>query len=473
VRLVLPRREDFLVASVAPASRITIRLGARRDGTLAALSARLVLDCGAQPAGTASISGLLLGGYYRVPHLLIEGFNVMTHKPPIGAYRAPGAPQGTFAIEITMDRLARALGRDAIDLRLQNASAEGDPMPNGRPWQRMGLRAVLERMRDHRLWKDRRPGDGVGIAVGGWTGGVESASACVRANTDGTFQVVVGAVDLTGTFTGMTQIAAEVLGVPVAKIRVIGADTDQAPYAGMAAGSKTLYTVGAAVRLAAEDARRQILGIAAKELEAREDDLEIADGQVQVRGAPARGMGLDEVAEKSMRFGAKHPPIFGRGSVAAPRQSPGFAGHLVKVTVDQETGEVRLVQQVVVQDVGFAINPAAVEGQIFGGAAQATGWALFEGLVYDGAGTLLSSTFADYAIPKASTVAPLEAQMVEVASVEGPFGAKGVGEPPVIAGAAAVANALADAAGVYVTDLPITPPRVLAALARKDSAGSV
>jgi CO/xanthine dehydrogenase Mo-binding subunit len=156
--------------------------------------------------------------------------------------------------------------------------------------------------------------------------------------------------------------------------------------------------------------------------------------------------------------------------VAAPKQSPGFAGHLVKVALDRETGEVRMEQQVVVQDVGFAINPAAVEGQIFGGAAQATGWALFEGMIYDGSGTLLSSTFADYALPKASTVAPLQAEMVEVASAEGPFGAKGVGEPPVIAGAAAVASALADATGVYVTDLPITPPRVLAALAQKRSA---
>ena len=469
VRLVLARREDFLVAGVAPASRITIRLGARRDGTLTALSARVVFDCGAQPGGTASIAGILLGGYYRVPHLAIEGVNVMTHMPPVGAYRAPGAPQATFAIEVAMDQLARELGRDPIDLRLQSASAEGDPLPNGRPWARMGLRPVLERLRDHPLWKTRRPGDGIGVAVGGWPGGVESASACVRANPDGTFHVVVGAVDVTGTFTGMTQIAAEVLGVPADRIRVVGADTDQAPYAGMAAGSKTLYTVGAAVRLAAEDARRQILAIAAKELEAREDDLEIADGQVQVRGAPARGIGLDEIAEKSMSFGAKYPPVFGRGSVAAPKQSPGFAGHLVKVTVDRETGEVRIEQQVVVQDVGFAINPAAVEGQIFGGAAQATGWALFEGMIYDGYGTLLSSTFADYALPKASTVAPLQAEMVEVASAEGPFGAKGVGEPPVIAGAAAVASALADATGVYVTDLPITPPRVLAALAQKSS----
>lgn len=467
VRLVLPRREDFLVANVAPASRIAVRLGAKRDGTLTALSARLVFDCGAQPGGIASLAGLLLGGYYQTPHLAIEGIDVMTHKPPIGAYRAPGAPQATLAIEATMDRLARTLGRDPIELRLQNASGEGDPMPNGRPWARMGLRAVLERMLAHPLWRERRPGEGVGAAVGGWPGGVESASAVCRANTDGTFQVVVGAVDLTGSFTGMTQIAAEVLGIPADRIRVIGGDSDQAPYAGMSAGSKTIYTVGAAVRLAAEDARRQILAIAAKELEAREEDLQIAEGQVRVRGVPARGMDLEAIAEKSMRFGAKYPPVFGRGSVAAPKQSPGFAGHIMKVALDRETGAVRIAQQAVIQDVGFAINPAAVEGQIFGGAAQATGWAMLEGLVYDEAGALLSGTFADYAIPRATTMAAIEPVMVEVPSTEGPFGAKGVGEPPVIAGAAAVANALADATGVYLTDLPITPARVRAALEEK------
>ena len=466
VRLVLPRRDDFLVANVAPATKITVRLGAKRDGTLVALQARLVVDCGAEPGGTASIAGTLLGGYYKVPHLFIQGFNVMTHLPPVGAYRAPGAPQATFAIEGAMDRLARLLGREPIDLRLQNASTEGDPMPSGRPWARIGLRQVLERAREHPLWQNRRPGEGIGVAVGGWTGGVESASACVRANTDGTFQVVVGAVDLTGTFTALAQIAAEVLGVPVEHMRVVGADSDQAPYAGMSAGSKTIYTVGAAVRLAAEDARRQILAIAAKELEAREDDLEITDGQVRVRGVPSKGIGLDDITEKSMRFGAKYPPVFGRGSVAAPKQSPGFAAHLVAVAVDRETGEVRIEKQVVVQDVGFAINPAAVEGQIFGGAAQATGWALFEGLTYDGSGTLLSSTFTDYAVPRATAIAPLEAVMVEVPSVEGPFGAKGVGEPPVIAGAAAVANAVADATGVYIATLPLTPARVLAALSR-------
>jgi CO/xanthine dehydrogenase Mo-binding subunit len=469
VRLVLTRREDFLIACVAPASRITARLGARRDGTLVALEARLLFECGAAPGSTAGIAATLFGGYYRVPHLRLEGYDVLTHRAPTGAYRAPGAPQATFAIEGLMDRLAAALGRDPLELRLQNAAAGGDPMPSGRPWRPMGLRAVLQRLATHPLWRARQPGQGIGVAVGGWTGGVESAAANVKANPDGTFDVIVGAVDLTGTFTGLAQIAATVLNVPVEAVRVVGGDTDQAPYAGMSAGSKTLYTVGQAVRLAAEDARTQILAIAAKELEAQVDDLEIADGQVQVRGAPARGIALAEVAQRSMRFGAKYPPIFGRGACASPRQSPGFAGHLVQVEVDRETGEVRVRRHVVVQDVGFAVNPAAVEGQVFGGAAQAVGWGLFERLAYDETGQLLTATFADYALPRAHRLAPLEAMLVEEASEEGPFGAKGVGEPPVVAGAAAIASAIADATGVWVRDLPITPARLLAALREREA----
>src|SRR3972149_4719730 len=161
----------------------------------------------------------------------------MTHLPPVGAYRAPGAPQATFAIEGAMDRLARLLGREPIDLRLQNASAEGDPMPSGRPWARIGLRQVLERAREHPLWQNRRAGEGIGVGGGGGAGGGGGgraggpASACVRANTDGTFQVVVGAVDLTGTFTALAQIAAEVLGVPVEHMRVGGAGSEQEPSA--------------------------------------------------------------------------------------------------------------------------------------------------------------------------------------------------------------------------------------------------
>lgn len=464
VRLVLTRQDDFLLSNPGPECEIYLKTGATRDGTLTALQARIIFDSGAEPGAPASIAGILLGGYYKVQNLDIESLEVLTNKPPNGAYRAPGAPQATFAIESQMSLMAEELGLDPVEFRLKNAAGQGDPMPNGRPWAKMGLRDVLEAVRNHPKWRTREREDsvGYGVAVGGWPGGVESATACIRANTDGTFQVVMGAVDITGTATSMVLIAAEALGVPPESIRVVTADTDQAPYAGMSAGSKTTYTVGAAVKQAAEDARRQILAIAAGELEARQDDMEISDGKVFVRGTPQRTLALAEIAKKSMSFGAKYPPIFGNASLPSPKSSPGFAAHIAKVRVDKETGQVRLLDYAVIQDVGFAINPAAVDGQMRGGAVQGIGWGLLESMVYDGQGTLLTATFADYSIPRATDVPPMETMMVEVPSEFGPYGAKGVGEPPVIPGGAAIANAIADATGVRITRLPITPARIVA-----------
>jgi len=466
VRVVLTRRDDFLLGTPGPECTIRLKTGARRDGTLTALQARIVFDSGASPGAPASIAAILLGGCYKVPHLEIESLEVLTHKPPNGAYRAPGAPQATFAIESQMNIMAEQLGLDPVEFRLRNASDTGDPMPNGRPWQKLGLKRVLEALREHPKWQQRRKeaGIGYGVAVGGWPGGVESAAACVRANTDGTFHVVVGAVDITGVATSLRLIAAEILGVDPALIRVVTADTDNAPYAGMSGGSKTTYTVGSAVKLAAEDARRQILAIAASEMEARADDLEIADGQVRVKGTPQRGVALRDVLKKSMAFGAKYAPVFGNGAIASPKPSPGFAAHLATVRVDRETGRVQLLDCVVVQDVGFPINPAAVEGQMRGGAAQGIGWGLLEAMVYDEHGTLLNGTFADYPVPKAADIPPTEIVMVQVPSDTGPFGAKGVGEPPVVPGGAAIANAVADATGVRLTSLPITPQRLQAAI---------
>jgi CO/xanthine dehydrogenase Mo-binding subunit len=325
---------------------------------------------------------------------------------------------------------------------------------------------VLEALRDHPKYKNRVPADGIGygVAVGGWPGGVESAAACVRANTDGTFQVIVGAVDITGVMTSLQLIAAEMLGVDPSRVHVVTADTDHAPYAGMSGGSKTTYTVGTAVKLAAEDARKQILAIAGTEMEARPDDLEVTDGQVRVKGTPQRALPLGEILKKSMAFGAKYAPVFGNGSIPSPKPSPGFAAHLAKVRVDRETGATQLLDYVVIQDVGFPINPAAVDGQMRGGAVQGIGWGLLEAMTYDEGGTLLNGTLADYALPKAGDVPPMDIVMVQVPSEGGPFGAKGVGEPPVIPGGAAIADAIADACGVRVDTLPITPQRIIAAL---------
>jgi CO/xanthine dehydrogenase Mo-binding subunit len=219
------------------------------------------------------------------------------------------------------------------------------------------------------------------------------------------------------------------------------------------------------VERAATDARRQLLAIAARQLEAAVEDLELVDGAVRVRGVPDRSVAIALLAELAMQFGGKYEPVFGRGSSATVARSPAFAAHLAEVEIDPDTGQARVVDHVVVQDVGRALNPAAIEGQIQGAVAQGVGWALCERMAYDASGQPLSATLMDYALPAADQVPPVEAVIVELPSDSGPFGAKGVGEPPVIAAAAAIANAVADATGQRFTELPITSEAIAQALA--------
>jgi CO/xanthine dehydrogenase Mo-binding subunit len=479
VSLVLTRQEEFLATTPAPPSRFEVTLGARRDGTLTALRARVLFDTGAWAGAPLSIACLLLAGYYRFPHLDVHGVEVRTHKPGAGAYRAPGAPQATFAIESAMSEMAERLGLDPLAFRLQNAVGEGDPTPTGRPWARIGLRDCLEAVRAVRdRWRAASPardpgaGDevvrGLGVAAGGWMGGVEPASAVCRVNGDGSVSVVLGSVDLSGTNTGLAQIAAEVFGAPLEQVQIVNADTESAPYAGASGGSKIMYTVGTAVKAAAEDARSQLFAIAASHLEAPVDDLEIADGRVRVRGVPDRAVPIGKIARMATEFGGKYEPIFGRGASATTARAPGFAVHLCEVEVDRDTGAVRIVRHAVAQDVGRAVNPAAIEGQIRGGLAQGVGWGLLEHLRYDPSGRLLSGTLMDYALPRATQVPPdADVIIVEVPSERGAFGLRGVGEPPVVAGAAAVANAIADATGEHFTALPITSDAIVGALAAR------
>ncbi len=468
VLLQYTRMEDLLAGNPAVDCRIQLKVGAKKDGTLTALQSHVVFDAGAGGMAPMEISAILMGGYYRVPNLDIRGHEVITNRVGGGAYRAPGAQQGTFAIESVMDELARRLGLDPLEFRIQNCVVEGDPRPNGNPWPRIGLKQTLEALRDHPLWKHRdqskAAGRGVGLACGGWPGGIEPATAVCRLDHDGTLTIVLGSVDLTGTNTAFSQIAAEVFGMPADEIRVTTADTDAAPFAGGTGGSKITYTVGPAVKQAAEDARQQILAIAAQHLEAAVDDLEIVDGHVRVNGVPSSAVSLKQIASMSMSFGGKYPPVYGRGESAITDTAPGFAAHLAEVEVDEVTGETRVTRYVAAQDVGFAINPALVEGQIHGGVAQGIGWALYEGIAVDDEGQPLTVTLMDYALPKAAMIPAIETILVEVPSVHGAFGSKGVGEPPAIPGAAAVANAIAHATGIRVTSIPIKPETLARAL---------
>jgi CO/xanthine dehydrogenase Mo-binding subunit len=379
-----------------------------------------------------------------------------------------------MAIESAIDELARRLDLDPLELRIAQCVVEGDPRPNGLAWPKIGLKQTLEALRDHPLWKNRASsranGRGVGVACGGWPGGIEPGTAICRLDHDGTLTVVLGSVDLNGTNTTFSQIAAETFGMSGTEIQVTTADTSAAPYAGGTGGSKITYTMGPAVQRAAEDALQQIKAIAADILEASVEDLELADGEVKVKGVPGASVSLKTVAQRSMSFGQKYTPVYGRGESAQTVTSPGFAVHLAEVEVDDLTGETKVTRYVAAQDVGFAINPALVEAQIHGGVAQGIGWALYEGQSFDADGQLLNASLMDYVLPKAGMIPAIETVLVEVPSDYGAYGSKGVGEPPAIPGPAAVANAIRDAAGVRVTSLPIKPETVASALTRSFAA---
>ncbi len=475
VRLVFTRSEDLSAANPAPGSRITLKLGAKRDGTLVAMESRAIFDSGAYAGAAAALGGVILGSTYRCPNVDLRYYEVLTNKAGVGAYRAPNAPQATFALESLVDELCRKLEVDPLAFRLRNGLKEGDPTLDHRTWRRIGLLECLERAREHPLWRERQAWKnppaglegwkiGIGLAAGGWPGGTEPAAAACRLEKDGSVTVVIGSVDLTGSDTSMALIAAQGLGMSAENVTVVHDNTDTMPYNGGTGGSKTTYTTGAAVLAAARDARNQILSIAADMLEAASTDLEIEGDRVVVRGAPGKSVALTQIAESSMRFAGQYEPVYGRGRSANRVSSPMYTVHLARVAVDPETGEVRVLDYVAVQDVGFAINPALVEGQIHGGVTQGLGWALFENVVYDENGQLLTSNLMDYALPHSVDVPNIQTVLVEIPSDLGPFGAKGVGEPPVVPVGAAIANAVFDAVGARVARLPITPERLFSSL---------
>jgi len=471
VKHIMSRHEDMLAATPAPFAQVYLKTGMKKDGTLTALQSRLYYDSGAFPGASVAAGALLVGGYYRCPNLDILGYEVLTNKVSVGALRAPAAHNSTFAIECHMDMMAAELGLDPLEVRLKNAVVEGDLLPSGQGYPRIGLKECLEAISDSQVWRNRKASResanrGVGLAVGGWMGGLQPASAICSLNPDGSVNVTVGASDITGVHTSLQQIAAEVLDLPLDRVAVTYGDTKTAPFAGMSAGSKTTYTVGRAVKLAAEDALRQMFEIAAPRLEAQPEELEAAGGEVRVKGSPDKALTFGRLGRWTTNFGARYAAIVGRGSISATKMAPGFTAQAAEVEVDPETGDVTLLNFAIAQDAGFAINPMSVEGQMQGGASQGLGLALWEEMLYDDQGRLLNGNLLDYRLPTTRDLPRIETIIVEVASEEGPYGARIVGEPSIVAGMAAVGNAVADAVGARVTEAPITPERVLRALGR-------
>ena len=472
IRLILTRYEEMVATIPVASGRARVKLGAKEDGTFTALEVDVIFNSGVYPSAPIANAMVVPGSIYSIDNVRVDGRDVLCFKPSSGAYRAPGVPQGLYALESVVDDMATALGLDPIDLRLKNAAKPGDPMIHGETWPKMGMTEVLQALQAHPVWQNRdearSAGRGVGIAVGGWPGGTGPATAACMLDRDGILQVQVGAADISGVNTTFMMLAAETFGIPPEKIRVVNGDTNTGIFGLNAGGSKITYTVGPAVVQAATEARRQTLEIAAELMEAAVEDLELVDGKVHVRGVPDRVIELSEIAPQTLKFGGLYSPIFGQGRNVVVDRSPGFCAQLAEVEVDRATGVVTVHKLVVVQDVGKALNPLLVEGQMMGGAIQGVGWALYENMVYDDGGQPISASWMDYTVPRIDQGAlSIDTVLVEVPSDHGPLGAKGVGEPPVTATAGAINNAITDAIGVRLTDMPMTPPRVLAALSKR------
>jgi CO/xanthine dehydrogenase Mo-binding subunit len=466
VRLVLERTEDLVATQPAQPFRIDLRIGADREGRFVGLQARIVADTGAFDDSSAeSLAAVLVAGPYRWPALDVSAYGVRTNRFGDGPYRGPSGPPSAFALESLVDELASRLDLDPVALRRQNAVAEGERMVDGEAWVRIGLHEVLDAVEQTELWQARDvlgPDEGVGLALGYWPGAASAAAAACKVSPDGSIQVLTGTVDMSGVEGGFQAIVAEVLGVDPSSVAMEVVDTGAAPPTPGSGGSTITYSVGRAIRLAAEDAREALLQAAALQLEISPEDLELAEGTIRPKGTPEKAIPLSRLVRS--HNGAGRAPIEGHARSEILSLSPSVAAHLAHVRVDRSTGRVEVLRHHLVQDVGRVLNPALVAGQQHGAAAQVVGWAIRERLGHDRNGQPQARTFLEYAMPRSEDVGRIDTTAVEVPSPDGPFGAKGIGEAPVIPGPAAIANAIAAATGVRLRRLPMDPVSVWRAL---------
>jgi CO/xanthine dehydrogenase Mo-binding subunit len=484
VKMVSSRAEELAAANPRENSVVFIRSALDDSGRITGREVMCLLDAGAYAHDTpfiGAVASLQATGPYRIDNVCGTALSVYTNTQPTGAYRGPSGPQMVLAVEAHLNEIARTLGEDPVQLRRRHLFRHGDVALNGQVVESPSITECLDRALAAIGYDEpRRPGHGIGVACAWWTTTAGPAAATVRLESDGTLAIVTGATEIgSGALaTGVVHLAAEALGLPPDCVRLASTgDTGVAAYDFGAQGSRTTFNVGNAVLDACASIRDQLLAEAAKLIEANPADLELTDGGVAVRGEHGNAMSLAELAQSARaRSGPIHasaryvaPPTGFDPSCVGPRHfypafhSPSFHCHAVEVAVDGDTGRVRIVRYVAAQDVGRALVPPAIEGQIHGGVLQGIGLALYEEeRLTDG--VVANAGFDGYKMPTTLEAPEIECLLVESASEHGPHGAKGVGEPPIILPAAAIVNAVADATGIVVPDLPLTPERVLAHL---------
>ena len=467
VKMTMTRAEVFLATNPTSGAYMKAKIGATREGRITAAQAELYFEAGAYPG--SHIIGYLgfAAGYmfapYDIPHGQVDAYDVVVNKPRTAAYRAPGVTQAGFPVEQLIDELAVKLEMDPIAFRLKNAVHEGSELMNGAFHGSIGAEEVLRAAQSSAHYGAPLSGPyrGRGVAQGYWGNWGARSSCAISVNGDGTVSLVSGSIDLSGTRTTVAMQAAEVLGLSVDRIKSTVGDTDSIGYTEMSGGSRTTFATGIAAITAARDVIAQMRGRAALLWGVEVQDVAFDRGTFATHRDSERGMTFAEVAGKLAETGGA---VTGTGNVDPQGWGGVFGTHIVDVEVDPETGKVDILRYTVVQDVGKAVHPGYVEGQMQGGAVQGIGWGLYEGYQYNTRGDMINPGFLDYKIPTALDVPMIETVMIEVPGPNHPYGVRGVGEVPIVPPPAALANAVYRATGVRMTDLPMTPARILQAM---------
>lgn len=466
VKVVMNRTEVFTGTGPTSGTYVKLKMGMTREGRITAADATLIYEAGAFPGSIVQCGGICIFAPYNIENTNVEMYDVVVNKPKTAAYRAPGAPNAEFATETMVDEFCEMLHMDPLEFRLKNAAQEGDLQSHGIPHPKIGHIETVQAARDsvHYRSKLSGPNRGRGVASGYWLNAGLTSSAAAHLNGDGTVTLVEGSVDIGGSRTSIAMQLAETLGIRAEDVLPSVVDTDSVGYTDVTGGSRVTFATGWAAYEAAQSIKRQLREHAAQMWKVPFDAVTYRDATLQTNGDGSQKITLKELAKKLYSEGVD---VAARVTVNPKAVGGAFATHIADVEVDPETGKVTILRYTAVQDVGRAIHPSYVEGQMQGGAAQGIGWALNEEYVYNAAGQMLNASFLDYRMPTSLDLPMIETIIVEVPNPGHPYGVRGVGEVPIVPPQAAIANAIYHAVGVRMRDLPMSPPRLFKALAAK------
>ena len=465
VKVTMTRTEVFEATGPTSGTFITVKMGVTKDGRITAADAKMIFEAGAFPGSPVVGGAQCIMSAYDIPNGRIEGYDVVVNRPKTSAYRAPGSPAAAFCIETVIDELAEKIGMDPVDFRLLNSAKEGTRRVTGPTMPLVGFIETLEAVKNHPHYSAPKDGKhrGRGVATGFWGNNTGPSSAVATVNPDGTVNLAEGSPDIGGTRSSVSLQLAEVLGIPVEDVHPQVVDTDSIGFTSNTGGSSVTFKTGFAAYTAAQHIKQQLIERAAKRWDVSTDDVEYTDGVAQHKSDPELKLTFKQIAAIQVPTGG---PIVGSAGVNPPGAGPALAAHVVDVEVDVDTGKVEIVRYTAFQDVGKAIHPSYVEGQIQGGVVQGIGWALNEEYFINDNGHMVNSSFLDYRMPVSLDLPMIDTVIVEIANPNHPFGVRGVGEVCICPPMAAISNAIYDAIGTRINELPMKPGTILEALGK-------